>query len=272
MKKPIFAIAVGGMIGGIVYGGWFFGRNITQVAYGNSGGVVQVANINSSGYFSWFFTKNIKGSGRYIKEEREVENFSKITIRGEGELVLRQAEHEHLVVEADDNLMPYIISEVFGGELFLGQKQNCSLQYQNSIRYFVSVKDIKGISVSGSVKVLSEKIEADLLTLKSSGSSSVYMQLDSGNLTVKLSGSGKLNLNGCVESQEINASGASRYDAKDLESKICRVKISGAASVKLNVNDELRGEVSGVSKICYRGNPQVDINKSGVAKVVKFKD
>ena len=69
--------------------------------------------------FEWSGT-SIKGSGNVVSETRQLTHFDRVTIFGSGHLTVVQGEQEGLTIQADDNLLPYIKSEVAGGSLKLG--------------------------------------------------------------------------------------------------------------------------------------------------------
>jgi hypothetical protein len=59
----------------------------------------------------------IEGSGAVISEQREVQNFDRIQLTGAGDVFITQEGVELVIVEADDNLLPYIETEVRAGTL-----------------------------------------------------------------------------------------------------------------------------------------------------------
>ena len=64
----------------------------------------------------------ISGSGNVITQERPVSGFNKIAMSGSGELIITQGSKEGLTVEAEDNIMEYIETEVKDETLELGMK------------------------------------------------------------------------------------------------------------------------------------------------------
>src|SRR4030095_14010684 len=62
----------------------------------------------------------VKGSGIARQESRQVHDFSEMSLSGSGEVFIEQTGKESLTIEADDNLLPYLETEVQGGALTLG--------------------------------------------------------------------------------------------------------------------------------------------------------
>lgn len=54
----------------------------------------------------------INGSGNSATERREVSDFDSVSLAGDGALVLTQDGTESLVVEADDNILPVIATDI----------------------------------------------------------------------------------------------------------------------------------------------------------------
>jgi hypothetical protein len=64
-----------------------------------------------------FFGPGERGSGNVVSETREVSNFHAIEIDYPAEVIVRQGSQESLKIEAEDNLLPNLKTEVRGGTL-----------------------------------------------------------------------------------------------------------------------------------------------------------
>ena len=192
----------------------------------------------------------VTGSGRPATENRAVSGFTRIDLSGNGEVDIAQGDQEALTVEADDNVLPALTSTVADGTLTLGVKPGTSVRSTTPIRYRVTVKDLAGVSLSGSG------------TIRSTG-----MQLRS--LRVDVSGSGTVVLSGSAGDQDIRLSGSGRYEAADLSSEKVAVDISGSGDVVVSVSQELRVDISGSGSVTYSGDARVDQSISGSGKVIK---
>ena len=192
----------------------------------------------------------VGGSGQVVTETRQVSGFTAIDLAGFGEVSVEQGDSEALTIEADDNVLPNLTSEVSDSTLKLGTKPGVTVRTKNPIRYRVTVKDLTGVDVSGSGSV-----KAQGMTLQSLG--------------VDISGSGTLNLSGSAVEQHILVSGSGRYEAADLLSEKAGVEISGSGDVAVAVSRELKIDISGSGTVTYSGNPSVQQDISGSGKVIK---
>jgi Putative auto-transporter adhesin, head GIN domain len=190
------------------------------------------------------------GSGNVVSESRNVSGFTKIDLTGAGEVTIDQNGTEALTIEADDNLMPKVTSEVVEGTLRLGERSNL-ISLTKPVKYRVSVKDLTGLMISGSGTVTAAKIT-------------------SSRLAVDINGSGRVTAGGSVDNQDLMISGSGDYQAKDLQTKITTVKISGSGDAAVSVSDSLDIQMSGSGKLTYYGNPpQVTQQISGSGRVSK---
>lgn len=192
----------------------------------------------------------VTGSGNVKTESRNVSGFQAVSLSGVGNLTIDENGTESLTVEAEDNLLPYIQTEVQGNRLVIGSKDNTSLNPTKPINYRLTVKDLNSIDLSGAGKITG----ADINTPK---------------LTVNVSGAGDITLTGKADSQEINLSGAGNYHGDNLMSKDVKITTSGAGSAVVQVSDTLDATVSGAGSVRYIGDPQVKQNVSGAGSVSK---
>src|SRR5437588_11641926 len=62
----------------------------------------------------------IRGSGNVITTHRDVSGFSEVALLGTGTLTITQTGSEALTIEAEDNIMPKIKTEVTNNRLMIG--------------------------------------------------------------------------------------------------------------------------------------------------------
>lgn len=210
----------------------------------------------------------VNGSGRVQTERREVRDFTAVEVRGGGELVIEQGTTEALTIEAEENLLPYLTSDVSKGRLILGERETMVIVANKPIRYRLTVKDLRAIKVSGSADVEAAKLQTGRLTVDISGSGHVEIgQLAATSLTVELSGSGIVTLAGTAATQQVTLSGSGDYRAEDLASQAATVNISGSGSATVRASDTLTAKVSGSGEVSYLGTPRVEQTVSGSGSV-----
>ena len=212
----------------------------------------------SSGQASSSSSQIISSSAGNIDEEpsnvtsesRNVSGFEEVELQGVGNLSIQQTGSESLTVEAEEDVLPNIRTEVVNNRLIIGPEPNTSINTTQPINYKLTVKDLNALKVSGSGNVDAEDISTD-------------------ELAVTTSGTGNVKISGEADSQEITISGSGSYQAEDLESKEVKVDVRGSGSAVVNVSDELDAKVSGIGSVEYIGDPTVNQDVSGIGAVRK---
>ena len=236
----------------------------------------------------------IRGSGKVIIEERPVSDFNRLSLIGTGDVFITQGEEESLTVEADDNLMPYIKSDVKDGTLTLGftdEGRNGNVKPSRPIKFNLTVKKILNLEMPGAMDVKASSIDADSLeiVLKGAGDIDITSLTAKEELLIRLSGAGDVNIES-VSAEEllVYLSGAGDVKVKSVSVNESVARLSGAGdidlagqvvaqSVFLSGAGDYRApdlqsqtavvEVSGVGGVIVRVNDTLDVRVSGPGKV-----
>ena len=205
-----------------------------------------------SGKFTNFSLKvgSVKGSGQTGTEVRELSGFRKIDASGVFQVEIVAQKDFSVEVEADDNLLQYITTEVRRGVLKLETERKFNTS--NPIRVRISAPDIEGIESSGAANV-------------------VLTGLNNAGLEIDSSGASKIKVSGETAKLVVDVSGATQVDAVGLAAENANVEASGASTVELLVNGNLKTNASGASTIRYAGSPRDVVKKSSGASTVSPK-
>ena len=205
-----------------------------------------------SGKFTNFSLKvgSVKGSGQMGTEVRELSGFRKIDASGVFQVEIVAQKDFSVEVEADDNLLQYITTDVRRGVLKLETERK--LNTSNPIRVRISAPDIEGIETAGAANV-------------------ILTELKNGSLEIDSSGASKIKVSGETAKLVVDVSGATQVDAVGLAAENANVEASGASTVELLVNGNLKTNASGASTIRYAGSPRDVVKKSSGASTVSPK-
>jgi hypothetical protein len=212
----------------------------------------------------------VRPSQHVIREERTLGAFSKVSASAVGELDITQGDSVALTIEADDNLMPYLTSDIHGDTLELGLETGTSLNITGTatVKYHLTVKDLEAISISGMVGVSSGPLVTDSLRVIISGSGNVSIaSLTANSLNVTLSGMGDLTIAGEVTDQKIEISGTGAFHGGDLRSQTAEITVSGMGDATLWATATLDVHISGSATIGYYGSPHTTQEISGIGSV-----
>jgi hypothetical protein len=208
----------------------------------------------------------------WVSENRDVSDFNRVSVHDAGELIITQGSEETLLIEANADVLDRVTSEVCDGELRLGLKgwldRLISWPQNIKIRYTLTLKELKGLNVSGACTVVAGSLTGQSLDISTSGSAKVNIdELTAETLKVDISGSGDFAIAGRIQEQQVHVSGAGDYRASGLESKSARLNLSGSSRVHLWVSDTLDVHISGMGTVEYTGSPKVSQHISGMGKV-----
>ncbi len=218
--------------------------------------------------------KIVRGSGKVVKEEREVSGFDSIKLTGMSNVYVELGDEETLIIEAEDNLLKHLKNDVKGKTLEIGTKKDVNLRPKEDIDFYLTVKQLDSLEISGSGDIRLPDWLAGSLTIDISGSGDVGLDSLSANwLDVEISGSGRVDIDGGqVKKQDININGSGDYRARDLESSRAEVRISGSGEATLWVLDELEVNISGSGDVYYAGDPHLDDDVSGSGDIESLDD
>ncbi|MER2997445.1 head GIN domain-containing protein [Pontibacter populi] len=213
--------------------------------------------------------QDVKGNGTLKTQTRKVADFEGIKVSGGFIVEIKQGKQEELRIEAEENLMDNIKSEVKNGVLHLYTEG--SFNSRKGIKAFVTVSDLNKIDISGGVKVTGlSTFKANTFDLGMSGGSHVTLAIDANKLDVEMSGGSKVALSGHADDLEMNMSGAASVDTRELIAKRVKVESSGASSVKVHATENLVINASGASHVAYAGSPKIEAQTTAASRISKL--
>jgi hypothetical protein len=217
------------------------------------------------------FLNVIQGTGNLISETRQVRDFNAIQLDGAGRLIITQGTTESLEIQAEDNIITELTSEVQDNKLILGFQES-PLRKQiiptETITYTLTVINLTEVSINGAADLDIDTLKTSSLELVINGAGQINIgQLTADNLAVKLSGTGTIAVSGQVPAQSIIIEGAGNYQAGDLETNVTDIEISGLGNGTVWATTTLDVTISGGGSLAYYGNPEVTKDISGLSRI-----
>ncbi len=244
----------------------------------------------------------------------DVNSFSQISFNIPGKAYVRQGSSHSVELDGPADVLNDIEAVVEGNKLIIRPRDRWfkwDWRDTKDITARITLKQIDALHVSGSGEMLvMTRVKTDNLKLKVSGSGTLKVEADAGDVTADVSGSGNITLRGNLKNVKSNISGSGKFDlqasvaglaafdisgsgdalargtagevearisgsgkilAAALETKACKARISGSGSVEINVSDELEATISGSGDVRYAGNPsRLNVHSSGSGKVKKI--
>ena len=152
---------------------------------------------------------SVKGSGNIIAEDREVAEFTKVRLKGSGNVILTQGQTQSLQIKTDDNIMPLIETTVNGKKLTISHGKHHLRP--TTFEVFITVENLEGVSIAGSGDVIGKsRFVTDTFYSAISGSGDIDLEVETGRLKSAISGSGSINLSGRSDSFDASISGSGK--------------------------------------------------------------
>ena len=215
-----------------------------------------------------------KGDGEIVTEERNHSGFDEISLATSADIYYVQAEVYSVEIEASQNLMPLIETEVIGDRLKIKRKNNTCLRGDNKINIYISSPEISRFSISGSGNVFAGgSLVSDNLDISISGSGDVKLDsLSVNNIDMSISGSGDLALTSAdtADNQNIKISGSGNINAFNLPVKNSKISIAGSGNCRVHAIDNLDVKISGSGDVIYKGTPVINSNIAGSGSLRHF--
>ena len=197
-------------------------------------------------------TRVVRGNGVILSETRTIGGFTSIIHAGEGSVHIAVGAAEALRIEADGNLLDYIVTQVQGGVLQIHTESNVDIVPTQSIEYFVTVVDLQSVMLSGVGDIDVPALTANQASLALSGVGEIeWSGLDAVELEVLLSGVGNVRCSGQTDTQTVTVSGVGTYDAPNLASRVATVTVGDQGSATVNVSERLTATVTGNGSVSY---------------------
>lgn len=207
----------------------------------------------------WGSRQTVKGNGEMNTETRNVDGFDGVSTCCNIEVELTRGSF-NVRIEAESNLQEHIKTEVRGGRLEIGFKNNINIRSHKQITVYISLPELEyiGASSSGEVTTVSsftgEEMEVDV-----SSGAKVRLDFSGEKLYANASSGGGMTLKGSAGRFKANASSGGHVRAEDYKAKDARCNASSGGGVTVNVSGSLDADASSGGRVRYLGNPS-DVN------------
>ena len=219
---------------------------------------------------SWWKNKKVKGNGEMKTETRKTDSYDGVSLGGFFDVILVKGKEGNVKVEAEENLMEYIITDVKRGTLQVKVKKGYNLKTSRRITVTVPVQEIEKVSLGGSGNVKGDLLlKADNFKVNIGGSGNIELNIDANTVSTSVAGSGDIELTGNADKITCSIAGSGTIKAYKLEVNSVKASIAGSGDIRITVKDEIKATVAGSGSIYYKGDPGVkDVKSVGSGRIV----
>ncbi|MDB5747477.1 MAG: hypothetical protein JWP72_2325 [Massilia sp.] len=218
----------------------------------------------------WSFGgEQVQGSGRIVKQERQVGNFNGLSLAVPAHVELRIGSSESVTIEADDNLLPLLETAVEDGMLEIRPSRRNLNFRSKSIRVVVQARSIERLALGGSGSIASDALRARRLQVDIGGSGSIDLKgVESETLSVAIGGSGDLKAGrGTVGKLSVSIGGAGDVDLGRVQATSAKISVAGSGEATAWVRNELSVSIAGSGDVNYYGDPRISKSTVGSGEV-----
>lgn len=206
----------------------------------------------------WNNQQKIKGSGYVRTEQRTVKPFSQIAASRAIKVFVAQGEQTAITVEADDNILPYIKTEVSGNLLTVSLPQNISIESYADMNVLVTIPTLTDLQSSTASKIEGTTLwKVNEIELSASTAGTIKLETEASEIDAKSSTSGEIRLTGKTTGLDAKASTAGSVRAKELIATDADVSASTGGEIEIHVTGKLEYSASTGGEIRYKGDARL---------------
>lgn len=211
--------------------------------------------------------KNIKGNGAKVTKTITTSDYDGVAVSGSFYVTIVDGVEGTITINAEENLMEYIIVEVKDNTLSIRPEKGYGLSASKGkkIEITVPVNAISNVSLAGSGDVISYfMLNAASFKISLAGSGDIKLGIEAQDISANLSGSGDIELKGKATNFTAALAGSGDIEAQELQAENAKVSLAGSGDIETYCTQSIEARVSGSGDIQYKGNPtKVDTKVSG---------
>lgn len=211
------------------------------------------------------------GNGNVVTEERAISgNFDKVKGSAGLDVYLTEGSENKVVVEADENLLEFIETEVHNGRLKVTTTRNIGRNRAKKVH--VTYTRLEEVAASSGADVIVNSIlKNETILFDVSSGADLEAEVFAKEVFAEASSGAELKVTGKATSLKANSSSGSEINARQLLVINCNADASSGGDITVNVKEKLRTEASSGGTIKYYGNPEaVSKNNSRSGNVKKM--
>jgi Putative auto-transporter adhesin, head GIN domain len=207
------------------------------------------------------------GSGNMITQKRTVGNFTGIAASNAIDVEVTIGTATEVRVEADDNIMKHVITDVSGDGVLKIKIENMVSLNDTHVKVYVTTPGLKSISASSSADVkVNGVIKYDgKISFDASSSGDIEATVDAPEVDAEASSSGSIILSGKTKNYKAEASSSGDIKSAELLSENTNASANSAGSTDVHASVTLNADASSGGDVTYRGAATVkkDVSSGG---------
>lgn len=203
----------------------------------------------------------IKGNGNVETQERNISgNFTGIHVSQGIDVYLTSNNTKKLTVEADENIIDLLMTEVDNGTLKIYFKKN--VWRAKTRKVYLSIPTLNSVvTTSGASVKFENTLKADKLSLRATSGADIYAHVDVTDLSSATTSGADIKISGFAKNFDASATSGSDIKASNLKADYVTARVTSGADIKVYAIKEINAKATSGGGVSYDGNPKV-VNKT----------
>jgi len=187
-------------------------------------------------------SKSLQGDNKLTTITRTLSDFNTVRVNIPFNVNITCNGNRSVDISADSNIAPLISTEIQNSILVISTTK--SFNTKNEITISVNAPQLNSIQCSGAGNLTVTEINTDKLNVTANGAT-------------------EISLTGKVQNFQLNSSGSSTINAKNLISKNTKLQMTGAGEAQIFASNNLNAQITGAADVTYYGKPK-HISKNNI--------
>lgn len=202
----------------------------------------------------------VKPEGEILSKDIEIEEFSKLNLKGKFRLFFIPSDKNFLNVETNPNFADNLDINIDNNTLNIKEKRETSgLDFYNVTIY--SKKNLEEISIADSVEMnVSGEIKSENIRINLKNNAKFIGGINTPKAEVEMMQKSRANFLGKTHRATLKLSDSAGIIAPYWYIKTLNINSQNGVYAEVNVEDTLKGDVKNTAELYYYGNPVMGLN------------
>ena len=214
----------------------------------------------------------IKRTGEKTTDTRILPPFTKIYLKDNIDVFVKQGTEQEVKIEAGNNLVSLIKTEVIDGVLHIKNENKCNWARsykKGKISVYLTIPKLRYVSQFGSGEIKSiDTLSCDTIDILTGESGDVELYVNANVVFNHLHSTSDVTLHGKAPIQGIFHSGEGYLHCEDLQTDITWSHSVASGNEYLNAKNVLAVTIDWAGDIYYLGNPSIELKGTGKGKLI----
>ncbi|MBL7882473.1 MAG: DUF2807 domain-containing protein [Bacteroidia bacterium] len=209
----------------------------------------------------------IKRTGTIINESRALAPFNRVLTEDNLNVYISHDSVQEVIVEAGENIVPLIETDVVNGTLIIRNKNRCNWtrSYDKPLNVYLKMPVIQYIINNGTAPIKSKNIiSCDSIDIQTMSSGDIDLLLNVNKINSRIFGSGDVILTGYANEHSCDIGGTAYLYCKNLTTSYTYIHTYTIGPSEIKTTNTMVAKIDGKGDVFCYGNPvNAEVLKNG---------